>query len=118
MEEKMQAKHLNSGRKSGETEQKPMIFRVLCVRVGVGGERACLVRTHAGLCVLRGVGWLRQGGGAGERRWQKSVAWASLFDPLKCMTGKCVMRELAGGTDAPLNVAVFLFDQSLAMFLV
>ena len=54
MEEKMKAKLLNSGRKSGETEQKPMIFRVLCVRVGVGGMRACLVRTHAGLCMLRG----------------------------------------------------------------
>ena len=35
-------------------EQKPMIFRVLCIRVGVGGVRACLVRTHAGLCMLRG----------------------------------------------------------------
>lgn len=105
----MQAKLLNSGRKSGETEQTPKIFRALCVRVGAGGERACLVRTHAGLCALRGVGWLRQGGGAGERSWQEeSVTCASLFDPLKCVTGKCVMSELAGGTDAPLNVAVFL----------
>lgn len=56
MEEKMKAKLLNSGRKSGEMGKKPMIFRMLCVRVGVGGVRACLVRTHVGLHMLRGDG--------------------------------------------------------------
>lgn len=33
---------------------------------------------------------------------------AYVFDPLKCVTGKCVKSELARGTDAPLHVAMFL----------
>lgn len=33
---------------------------------------------------------------------------AYVSDPLKCVTGKCVKSELAGGTDARLHVAMFL----------
>lgn len=50
--------------------KKPMIFRMLCIRVGVGGVRACLVRTHVGLHMLRGDG----GGGDMQRHRRVKLA--------------------------------------------
>lgn len=65
MEEKNESQAHEFWQENGGPEQKPIIFKVLCIRVGVGGVWACLVRDGAGLCMLRGgemveTGWRGQ----------------------------------------------------------
>lgn len=73
MEEKNESQAHEFWQENGEPEQKPIIFRVLCIRVGVGGVGACLVGDGAGLCMPRGgemveTGWRGQKSEVRRRR--------------------------------------------------
>lgn len=85
MEEKNESQAHEFWQENGEPEQKPIIFRVLCIRVGVGGVGAWLVGDGEDCACLEEGRWWRQDGGdrrakfAGEERdyWgvNKELLW-------------------------------------------